>query len=253
MHWLVVTLSLWVQQAEPFIDVPSGHWAAPAVHSLRKAGIVAGTGGQEALGFDPEDLHGQTPEQILAMGRKKWFDFATRANSSNQNMALAEQTWTWVVVQHCDERFRVDPSERRRDASWVHHWLQVYREEMMEVGSILSGGGSMWLLTSASTSADVADLYRALLEPARIPLVPATTVQDVKREIGKIRATIRSRKAEINRRSKDPQGWLSAMQPTHVAMEILRYIEPSAKELGRKESSFIMHQAARLANLSHQR
>ncbi|MBV6459188.1 MAG: hypothetical protein HONBIEJF_02331 [Fimbriimonadaceae bacterium] len=104
--------------------------------------------------------------KMIRMGRSKWFDYYTsRAGSSTMAMCDAESFYGEAVRRTNDKTLARHPTKMRRFVGSTRTLLTNYRNSLIELGSIFSGGGTMWNPVYAGTMADVEEVVAKILDP----------------------------------------------------------------------------------------
>jgi hypothetical protein len=126
------------------------------------------------------DMAGKTEAQILAMGRDRWFTFYTQeAGNSNQSMILADDTWAVVEGKANDRLARRAGIKRAALIAGLRKDMNAFTSDLEDVGSALSGGGTMWFGIDASWVGDIEDALHDVLtgHPSKSPIVVSKVVK----------------------------------------------------------------------------
>ncbi|MBI1332992.1 MAG: hypothetical protein GC165_08935 [Armatimonadetes bacterium] len=118
--------------------------------------IVPFVVGYFAIQWNRANYLGKTPEQIVAMGRKKWSDlYGSKVGLSTRDMCDADEKYG-IALRNLNDRAMKRLSRSRQE------WLSSARKETIDfasnahrVGEVLSGGGTIWRTFDASISPDV--------------------------------------------------------------------------------------------------
>lgn len=113
---------------------------------------------------DLEATLGKTNAQIIAMGRSKWYGFYTgKMGDSTVGMTSAESLYGDALAWR-NNRLG-DPRTRR-----LRKVLRDVKDDAVGVGYAITGGGTMWNITSSSLYADAEEtLYAVLTKRGQAP------------------------------------------------------------------------------------
>lgn len=132
--------------------------------------LVAFTVGFYTIQWTRSQYLGKTPEQIVAMGRSKWFDAYTKKYGlSTVDMADAEYKYGDALKSLNDRAIpRLD--KKRGD------WLKSMRKEIQgfsysahTVGEIIAGGGTIWRNINSTIHPDIEELIADSIKKKPMP------------------------------------------------------------------------------------
>lgn len=134
------------------------------------------------LQIEKSDYMGKTPDQVVKMGRSKWFDAYTKKfGDSTLGMAYAEYVFGDALKQVNDRKIAKLP-KARRDA------MLAYRKELLgfaadshRIGELVSMGGTMWRNFDATIPADVEEILAEALS-GRFDAKKSASVAAVERQ-----------------------------------------------------------------------
>ncbi len=126
-----------------------------------------------------ENTKGKTNAQILAMGRSRWHDFYVgKESSSTASESSAEGLYGDALAWRNDRLLKGHSSPLRKA-------LQAFKNDAIDAGSAITGGGTMWNITAGSLYADAeGTLYEVLTHSGH---APHRRVSDVSRAIASLR------------------------------------------------------------------
>ncbi len=109
-------------------------------------------------------LFGKTPEQALAMGQQKWYEFYdSKAGSSTQSMILACDIYGDLAEARNSKLLATKAATVRKDWNNLAKALRGFASESFEINSMLAGGGTIWHPIAANIHPDVQELVYHLL------------------------------------------------------------------------------------------
>ena len=108
-----------------------------------------------ADGPSKKNLQGKTPEQVVQMGRDKWFKFFTgKVGDSTASMSGAERLYGDSLKYVNDKTIVKLPKAKRDAIGRLRQQLDTFHTELINLGDMLSGGGTMWNPVYAGVLAD---------------------------------------------------------------------------------------------------
>jgi hypothetical protein len=118
---------------------------------------------------------GKTPQQVVAMGRQKWFDFYT-ASQGDSTMASvdAERTFATCLASITNTKITKLPKAKQAELAHLRDLMRATGVKVIECGMALTGGGSIWNLFGASQEVDVEETMADLVT---MPKKPSTATQ----------------------------------------------------------------------------
>lgn len=115
-----------------------------------------------------EDVPRKSDAAIIKMGRSKWFEFYTsKAGDSTAAMCDAESFFGEALLRTNDKELAKQAQATRRFIGSSRTLMADYRNALIELGSVFSGGGTMWNPVYAGTLADVEEVVAAIIEPRK--------------------------------------------------------------------------------------
>ncbi|MBX3114874.1 MAG: hypothetical protein KF836_09945 [Fimbriimonadaceae bacterium] len=113
---------------------------------------------------DPAETHGKTPEQIVAMGYEKWYEFYIEKEQNESTMAINFANMLYgnsLYIVNTNRLKAVEPKRRQMIAD-IRESLVQFRGSCIEIGFTRSGGGTLWSIIHSATRSEseglVADL-----------------------------------------------------------------------------------------------
>ena len=174
-----------------------------------------------------EPPFGKTNAQILAMGRTRWYDFATKreGGESTAGMTGAMGSYGDALAWRND---RIAPKAR---VVRLRKLLQDTKNDAIAVGSAITGGGTMWNIISANLYADAEEtLYAVLTKTGK---APARRVSDVTKALAGLSTALAATKKESWYKPEGGQ-YLAALRKDVAA------VAAEAKKLPRRESDAML-------------
>lgn len=227
-----------------FADVPPGHWAANAVESLAKEKVL--------VGYPPEaqsETFGKTANQIVALGRTKWFEFYTaKAGESTLSMASAERIFGESLRSLNNSRLRRANSAVQQITKKLRPLLTDLGGKMIQVASALSGGGTIWTPVRAGLLADVEEVIDFLLGNRREKITSVTTAE-ISNQLDHVVSQLKSNAASIDSMAVDSPKSSEAIKLVQDCRELVRQIAVIAKASSRAESSRILAYCLKFAKV----
>lgn len=135
-----------------------------------------------ALRQDLKDTNGKTYAQILAMGRSRWHDFFVgKDGGSTAAESSAEGIYGDALAWRNGKLLKGHPSPLRKA-------LQAFKNDAIDAGTAVTGGGTMWNITAGSLYADAEQtLYAVLTHSGR---APHRKVSDAQRAVATLRHSV---------------------------------------------------------------
>lgn len=132
---------------------------------------------------DRGDSYGKSNAQILAMGRKRWYDFYTgKAGESTAAMVGAVSLYGDALAQRNDRLGKGRAARLRKP-------LQDVNNDVVAVGSAMTGGGTMWNIVTADLYTNAEETLHAVL--TKSSRAPRRKVSDVERAYADLRASFK--------------------------------------------------------------
>ncbi len=143
-----------------------------------------------AFGQEPPRTLGKTDAQILAMGQEKWSEyFEKKGGGSNADMIEACMAYTEAATRRNARLISRLPNAKAAQMRSLDKLMMDFGGHMMNAGSFISDGGSMWALFDAGSASDAQDALFAVLGGA-MHASPAMVVSKVTKQIAKVKAAI---------------------------------------------------------------
>lgn len=126
-----------------------------------------------------------TDEQILQMGRSRWFEVYTQENGdSTAGMSQAEWTWAAVVGRKNDRAIARLPKAKGQGWITFRKDLRTFGDHALDLEYYSSGGGTIFNIFGSSRAASTEDLIDQLLRnavPASKPITPSKVQDQLKK------------------------------------------------------------------------
>lgn len=191
------------------------------------------------------DLEGKTPDQVVAMGREKWFSYFTgRVGDSTAAMSGAERLYGDCLKHSNDKVIVKMPKEKRDLIGRLRVQLYRFNDEAVRLGEILTGGGTMWNPVFAGLQADCEEAVRVFIgksKPRKISVEPEEAISFLDRYLDKVADDIRAW-GETEYRSV-----AKAKSKVVLLRKTLKDLEETAAKLHPKGREWIRAEAARMA------
>lgn len=191
------------------------------------------------------DLQGKTPDQVVAMGRKKWFGyFTTKVGDSTAAMSGAERLYGDCLKHSNDKAIVKLPKARRTLIGRLRVQLYRFDDEVVRLGEILTGGGTMWNPVYAGLQADCEEAVRVFIgksKPRKTSVEPEEAIGFLDRYLDKVADDIREW-GETEYRSV-----AKAKAKVALLRKTLSELEDTASKLHPKGREWIRAEAARMA------
>jgi hypothetical protein len=143
--------------------------------------------------------------EIVKMGRNKWFDlYTSKVGNSTAAMCGAEHRFGAALKGVNDAKLRTATDARRQTVNLLRPELAEYRTALVELGSVFSGGGTIWNPVYAGTEADVEETIALILDP-KGKAKAQWVVSKVTKRLDSLRTTLRRRQKDVDD-SKDITG-----------------------------------------------
>ena len=136
------------------------------------------------LAQDKTATYGRSNAQILAMGRKRWYDLYTTkgGGESTASMSSAEAIYGEALAWRNDKFGKAKIGRLRK-------LLLDTKNDAVGVGTAITGGGTMWNIINASLYADAEETLYAVL--AKKGKAPKRRVSDVEKAYTQLRTAFR--------------------------------------------------------------
>ena len=112
--------------------------------------------GYFAIQWNRANFLGKSPEQIVAMGREKWGDlYGKKLGHSTHTDSDAEEKYG-IALQNLNNRaIQRLPKTRQIWLGEVRKSTREYAAEAHQIGTLITGGGTMWQTFNATIGPDV--------------------------------------------------------------------------------------------------
>ena len=112
--------------------------------------------GYFAIQWNRGNFLGKSPEQIVAMGRAKWSElYSKKFGQSNTRFCDAEEKFGIALQNLNDRAITRLPKTRQVWLQEVRKNTQEYASQAHEIGSLVTGGGTLWQTIDATILPDV--------------------------------------------------------------------------------------------------
>jgi hypothetical protein len=190
------------------------------------------------LAFLPQDPEpprfGKTNAEILRMGRANWTQFAAvdRMEGTTAGYVASDSIYGEALRERNDRLLKGKPKYKRA-IEGLRKSLFAYSNEFISIGSGITGGGTMWNLTSAAIAPDIEEaLYTAFVTSAKPKRMPSSA--QIEAAISKATQTVLRKRRQIeNNREFSGMSYgacLGALkQVRSLRTEALRLVTPLPK------------------------
>ena len=118
--------------------------------------IVPLVAGYFAIQWNRGNFLGKSPEQIVAMGRSKWNElYSKKFGESTHEVCDAEEKYAIALKNLNDRAMTKLPKTRQIWLGEIRNTTKEYALEAHKIGSLVSGGGSMWQTFNATILPDI--------------------------------------------------------------------------------------------------
>lgn len=184
---------------------------------------------------------GKSDAQILAMGRQKWFEFATKLDDSTAGMASAERTYGQVLQRRNDNRMRPRPEAERTRFQQFRRWMTDFDSALVGVREAFSGGGTMWIPVYAGVVANVEEALYPVAIRQRPGRAPGATWATVNKNLAALQTEIERRKESLTEFPMGDRTWYDiGLESYAKAVEATDKAQRFARELGPQERPILM-------------
>ncbi len=140
--------------------------------------------GYFAIQWNRGNYLGKTPEQIVAMGRKKWSDlYEEKVGGSTADTVLGQEKFGEALRNLNDRAMKRMPSPRQKWLSTARELTTNFAYEAHRVGEFVSGGGSIWRVFDASIAPDVEELVADSIVKKKMPMVKMKSFESANKEL----------------------------------------------------------------------
>lgn len=144
-----------------------------------------------------EDLAGLTQAQVLAKGRQKWMDYYTsKVGDSTAAMCQAESVFGQCMLIRNNQYIAKKDAIYRNRINKLRKHMTSFATSILEVGMIISGGGTMWHPVSAGIPASVEEVIFAIVQPSKEKTKPLV-VSDAHSKYANLEVSYAKAKADI--------------------------------------------------------
>jgi hypothetical protein len=160
-------------------------------------------GQSSELMFDPTENYGKTAEQAVAMGQEKWYDFIIEKAGAEHTLSMSHANYSYGCALHDVNDVRMKSADKDRQKL-----IRVLRPKMLEfanssinVGMVVSGGGTMWTLIGSNNLTDVEECVAYLIKPSGKPKL--ATQAEVWKKIAEAEKRMVAAKDDIDEMSEN--------------------------------------------------
>lgn len=140
--------------------------------------LVAMAVGFYAIQWNRSAYLGKSPEQIVAMGRDKWFAAYTKKHGEHtRGMCDAETTYGDALKNLNDRALRRLPAARRAFLESARYHCKQIALRGHEVGYAITGGGTIWNPMFASIHPSVEMLIAESIVNKPMPMVKMKSIE----------------------------------------------------------------------------
>ena len=112
--------------------------------------------GYFAIQWNRASFMGKTPEQIVAMGRERWTDlYSKKFGQSTHAVCDADEKFGFALQNLNDRAIERLPNVRQRWLKEVRSSTKEFATQAHQIGSLISGGGTIWQTFDATICPDV--------------------------------------------------------------------------------------------------
>ena len=146
--------------------------------SVFSMSLVALTVGFFAIQWNRAAYLGKSPEQIVAMGRDKWFAAYTKKHGeSTAAMCDAETTFGDALRNLNDRALRRVPASRRAFLESARYHCTQVALRAHEVGYAVTGGGTIWHPIFAGIKPNVEQLIADAIVNKPMPMIKMKSIE----------------------------------------------------------------------------
>jgi hypothetical protein len=129
---------------------------------------------------DNVDTYGKTQAEVLAMGPDAWFKFYTaQAGDSTAAMSNAYGIYGDIAAARNKRMLSSSHLKDRSKLEKLRSLMANFGGDMINLGSLLSGGGTMWNVVSAQQYADAEETFYSVARPSGRAKAKQVVVSDV--------------------------------------------------------------------------
>jgi hypothetical protein len=140
--------------------------------------IVALAVGFHAIQWNRAAYLGKSPEQIVAMGRDKWFAAYTKKyGDSTMAMCEAETSFGDALKNLNDRALKRVPSARRAFLESARYHCTTVAVRAHEVGYAITGGGTIWRPFFAGIKPNVEQLIADSILNKPLPMIKMKSIE----------------------------------------------------------------------------
>lgn len=117
--------------------------------------------------FDPAENYGKTAGQVVAMGYEAWYDLVMEHDGPETTLSMSGANYSYGCALNDvnDDRLKLIPKERQKMILELRPKMLEFRNNCVELGIVMSGGGSLWTIVGSAnlmqTEETVAELIKA--------------------------------------------------------------------------------------------
>jgi hypothetical protein len=149
--------------------------------------------GYFAIQWNRANFLGKTPEQMVAMGREKWSElYGKKFGLSTHRICDAEEKYGIALKNLNDRAIKKLPKTRQIWLNQVRKSTQEYATEAHQIGSLMTGGGTIWQTFDATIFPDVEQTISDCIVNKPLPPVKKKSfnadIEELDQIIGKAKA-----------------------------------------------------------------
>jgi hypothetical protein len=169
--------------------------------------IVPLVAGYFAIQWNRANFMGKSPEQIVAMGLEKWSElYGKKFGQGTHQVCDAEEKYGIALKNLNDRAMTKLPKTRQVWLRAVRKETKEYAVEAHQIGSIISGGGTMWQTFDATISPDIEQTIADCIVNKPLPVLRMKSfesdIQSLDKVIAEFRGEGRTSSAEYREVAK---------------------------------------------------
>ena len=199
--------------------------------------IVALAVGFHAIQWNRAAYLGKSPEQIVAMGRDKWFAAYTKKyGESTMAMCEAETSFGDALKNLNDRALKRIPSARRAFLESARYHCTTVAVRAHEVGYAITGGGTIWRPFFAGIKPNVEQLIADSILNKPLPMIKMKSIESRFDEMDET-----SKKAFPNMTEESITEFKKAFNEFRYQASVSRKFVESASEYDRTRLRMFIH------------
>lgn len=198
---------------------------------------VAGAAPRTAAEEEYPRRFGKSEKQILAMGLERWMEYqGGKAGQSTAAMNEGMAAYRQALRSRNDRLARKATSRLRNQVAALRPLLERFTQSTVEIGSFITGGGTLWSLVHSDALVDAETTLYGLLG-GRIPPAKRHTTGEVQRALNALEPDIAAAAREMPARSEEH---LAALKALARARSEFRAIAAVAAGMDRSRSDRVL-------------